>query len=141
MWASAGGNLCMSVFRPEEHSLGARLLFKVLYTINRVMLIRQRLCLLLVAKLLLLAFFLWKAMFLCLVSLAPGSLPFCLTNADLPKMPIIVSPAELSLIFLPYSVLSANHMLFPRLSGASCWPCWNSSGKAAGLQQDLQLWL
>ena len=49
------------VFRPEEHSLGARLPFKELYTINRVMLVRQMLCLLLVAKLLLLAFLLWKA--------------------------------------------------------------------------------
>ena len=120
MWVSAGGNVRMSVFRPEEHSLCARLLFKILYTINRVTLVRQMLCLLLVAKLLLLAFLLWKAVFLRLVSLASGSLPFCLTNADLPKMPIIVSPAELSLIFSPYSVLSANCVLFPRISGASC---------------------
>lgn len=44
------------VFRPEEHGLGSRLLFKVLYTINRVTLVRQMLCLPLVAKLLLLAF-------------------------------------------------------------------------------------
>lgn len=111
------------VFRPEELSLGARLLFKVFYTIDKVMLVRQMLCLLWVAKLLLLlAFLLWKAMFLQLVFLASGSLPFCLTAAGLPKMPIIVSPAELSLIFSPYAVLPAD-CVFPRLAGASCWPC------------------
>lgn len=90
------------VFRPEELSLGARLLFKVFYTINKVMLLRQMHCLLWVAKLLLLAFLLWKAVLLRLAFLASGSLPFCLTNAGLPKMPIIVSPAELSLVFSPY---------------------------------------
>lgn len=41
--------------RPEKHSLVARLLFRVLQTINRVMLLRQMRCLLLVARLLLLA--------------------------------------------------------------------------------------
>lgn len=42
-------------FRPEKHSLVARL--------NRIMLLRQMCCLLLVAKLLLLVILLWKAMF------------------------------------------------------------------------------
>lgn len=91
-----------------RNNLGARLLFMVLYTINRVKLVRQMLFLLLVAKLLVLAFLLWKAVFLRLVSSASGSLPFCLTNADLPKVPIVVLPAELSLVFSPCSILSAN---------------------------------
>lgn len=55
--------------------LGARLLFMVLCTINRVTLVRQMLCLLLVAKLLVLAFFLWKAVFLRLVFPAQDRFP------------------------------------------------------------------
>lgn len=100
-----------------------------------VMLGRQMLYVLLAAKPLLLAFLLWKAVFLRPVRLASTLLPFFLTNADLPRMPVIVSPADPPLIFSPRSSLGVSCLSFSRLSGAAADP----AGVAQVWQQDLWL--
>lgn len=113
MWASAGGNLHTSECSGLRNRALVQDFLSVLYTVNINRLVRQMLCSLLVAQLLRLALLLWKAVFLCPVSLTSISFSFCFTNADVPKMPIMVSAHLLTLT--RFSVLCISYSMWCQL--------------------------